>query len=252
MGSNKDVEEITRLQRFFYSFEYCDIQKLLFTPGWTDVDEMEKNKFLDEHKDLSKLSDENLREAFSKYVPKSDWERFFSNKVNISDIQDLIEQIRVYRNRVAHFKFFYKEDYDMCNMVVNRLNIAIVQAIRITEEKDFVEKNYETLIKVMKSISPVLDSFKKHFLEISQKVVDSTITSALFAVSKRIQEADWMKSLGNIAIRTPVEDVMREKLKLYDSIGKIDIMKSQIENTELNSVPSQDENVTTSEDDDIK
>ena len=80
-STKKEAEEIERLQKFFYSFEYNDIQKLLFTPSWTDVDEADKAKFLESNADLSELSDEELRESFSKYVPRSDWERFFSNKI---------------------------------------------------------------------------------------------------------------------------------------------------------------------------
>ena len=84
--NQKEAEEIERLQRFFYSFEYHDIQKLLFTQSWTSSDETEKNKFLETHTDLSKLSDEELRNAFSKYTPKSDWERFFNSKIKRSNL----------------------------------------------------------------------------------------------------------------------------------------------------------------------
>ena len=45
-SNNKEIEEIERLQRFFYSLEYTDVQKLLFTSSWTSVDETAKTKFL--------------------------------------------------------------------------------------------------------------------------------------------------------------------------------------------------------------
>ena len=41
-------------------------------------DEIKKEKFLDENKDLSELSDIELRNAFDDFTPKSDWKRFFS------------------------------------------------------------------------------------------------------------------------------------------------------------------------------
>lgn len=139
--------EIRRMKNFFYSLDYSDIQKILFIPHWNESDESAKNEFLEKNKDLSKVSDKELREAFSKYIPKSDWSRFFSDKITICDIEVLIKKIQIYRNRIAHLKFFYREDYAEFNKIMNRLNEAIVKAIEITEEKDFIKKNEEFLSK---------------------------------------------------------------------------------------------------------
>lgn len=217
-ATKKEAEEIERLQRFFYSFEYNDIQKLLFTPSWTSSDKAEKTKFLDEHKDLSELSDEELREAFSKYVPRSDWERFFSNKINISDIKDLIEQIRLYRNSVAHFKFFYKAEYDECNRCVNRLNSAVIKAIKITEDKDFAEKNAETLSETLKDVLAGFASFTKSLAEIAQKTITAVIAPAFTAISKAVQESTWTKSLGNFAVNTVLTEEARKRQELFEAI----------------------------------
>lgn len=48
--SNKEVDEIARWQRFFYSVEFGDIQKLLFSKGWTNDDEQAKSHFLEKTK----------------------------------------------------------------------------------------------------------------------------------------------------------------------------------------------------------
>ncbi len=216
--TKKEAEEIERLQRFFYSFEYNDIQKLLFTPSWTSADEAEKTKFLSEHADLSELPDEKLREAFSKYVPKSDWERFFSNKINISDIRELIEQIRLYRNSVAHFKFFYKAEYDESNKLVSRLNSAIVKAIKITEDKDFAEKNAESLSETCKGVLVAFVSYTKSLAEMVQKTISTAISPTFTAISKVIQESTWVKPLNNFAVNTLLSEEVRKKLELFETI----------------------------------
>ena len=148
-SGNKEKKEEERLKQFFYSFEFNDIQTLLFTPSWTPFDENTKKKFLDEHQDLSKLSDDQLRKAFSEFSIKSDWERFFSRKVDIDEIEEIIEDIRKYRNKIAHFKFFSKSEYTNCEKIMRRLNKAIIKAIQITEEKDFASKNYEYMSKAL-------------------------------------------------------------------------------------------------------
>ena len=217
-STKKEAEEIERLQRFFYSFEYNDIQKLLFTPSWTTADEAEKTNFLEKHTDLSDLSNEELRDAFSKYVPRSDWERFFSNKIKISDIKDLIEQIRLYRNSVAHFKFFYKAEYDECNKLVNRLNSAIVKAIKITEDKDFLQKNAETLSEALKDVLAGFASFTKSIAEMAQKTISTVIVPALTAVSKAIKESTWIKPLGNFAMNAVLAEEARKRQELFEAI----------------------------------
>ena len=53
---------------------------------------------------------------------------------------DLIHQIRNYRNSIAHNKFLNKEDYEICNKLLNKLIRSIEKAIIITEEEDFAER----------------------------------------------------------------------------------------------------------------
>lgn len=106
---NPTQKETTRMQEFFYSFEFNDIQKMLFTPNWTEIDNHAKDQFLTHNSDLSQLSDEELRTAFLTLTPKSDWERFFSDKISGVDFERVFESIRRYRNDIAHCKFFYND-----------------------------------------------------------------------------------------------------------------------------------------------
>lgn len=191
-SNNKEIEEIERLQRFFYSLEYTDVQKLLFTSSWTSVDEAAKTKFLEQQSDLSKLSDEELRKAFSQLTPKSDWERFFSSKINIENVEELIDTIRIYRNVVAHFKFFYKNKYDECNKKASQLNKAVLKAIQITEEKDFAEKNSEALKQALKGMEESFERFKKSLEEVVLNVAKKAMLPAFTGISKYIQSSTWI------------------------------------------------------------
>lgn len=217
-NTKREAEEIERLQRFFYSFEYIDIEKLLFTPSWTSIDEAKKQKFLDEHSDLSELSDEELRAAFLEYVPRSDWERFFSNKIDISDIKELIEQIRIYRNNVAHFKFFYKADYDECNKLVNSLNSAIIKAIKITEDKDFAEKNAENLSEALKEVLAGFATFTKTFGELVKKSLVNVVAPTVATLFKSVQESARIKSIGNLAVNTILAEEAQKRKELFEAV----------------------------------
>lgn len=55
---------------------------------------IKKRAFLESNKDLSELTDEKLRTAFSDFSAKNDWERFFKDKTNNSfDIESAIDSI---------------------------------------------------------------------------------------------------------------------------------------------------------------
>ena len=192
---NDEKKEIERLQQFFYSFELNDIQKLLFVPSWTHIDEQAKNKFLRENTDLSHLSDEQLRDAISQFTPKSDWERFFSNKIDIPDIEGMIEKIRQHRNSIAHFKFFNRTDYIECRNLIYSLNHSVLKAIEITESKDFVEKNLENFrtamseirIKMEKSLKELTDTVKKSMTEPL-----NIFHSSIFQVVEQNAKSSWL------------------------------------------------------------
>ena len=168
---NQERKEIERLQKFFYSMEFADIQQMLFLPHWTKVDERSKDDFLKGHKDLSKLTDDELRKAISKIAPRSDWERFFSDKMDDDSIQSLIDEIRRSRNSIAHCKFFYQAEYAICNKAMSKFNKAVKSAIAITEDKDFSGKNSESLKEAFASVSKRVEEYKKSMAEALSPII---------------------------------------------------------------------------------
>lgn len=158
-------KETAFIKQFFYSLEYTDIQQLLFVPRWTRIEEAHRKSFLDSHKNLSKLSDTELREAIENISPKSDWDRFFYNKFQGINIEEDIEAVRVIRNSVAHCKFLEKEQYISCNNTIIALNEAISRALTITEDKDFADKNKEYLRESLIGISSWIHELTTKFDE---------------------------------------------------------------------------------------
>lgn len=141
--SKKDKEKI-RNQQFFYFLELNNIKDILFTKTWNSFDEQEKNNFLNTSFEI--LSKEEIKKQVEKMGPKSDWERFFYNKEINIDFKELLEKIRLLRNDVAHCKIFHKESYKDMNEYLILAIQNIKKAIKITENKDFVEQ-HEKYIK---------------------------------------------------------------------------------------------------------
>lgn len=163
---NQEKKKVEQLKKFFYSMEFADIQNLLFTKRWTLLEEENRNEFLRTNGNLSELSEEELRDAFERFLPKSDWERLFADKADCANIEELIEMVRLQRNDIAHCKFFYKEQYESFYEAANELNNYLIEAIRLTEEKDFMNKSTESLRIAMVGFADNLAQYQKRMQEI--------------------------------------------------------------------------------------
>lgn len=144
---------------------------MLFTPQWTELEEVAKKQLLEGTQNFSALTNEELCKAISKIGPKSDWERFFSCKVNVDDTEASIKRLSIFRNSVAHVKFFHRSDYEECRKLIKSLNLEILEAIQITEEHDFVEKNMEALHA---SVIGVLEKFQNFNKWVGERVSKTT------------------------------------------------------------------------------
>lgn len=214
------AKAIIRLQQFFYSLEFADLQQFLFSPTWTKKDEEDRTAFLEKTKDLSVLSDVELRNAFEKFTPKSDWERFFSCKIQISEIEELIDELRRYRNAVAHLKFFYKDDYQRSNKIIIKLNKAIIEAIKLTEEKDFSQKNAEALCRIFSGITEAMSEMLKSVREAALTIIQSETFQLIKNISTQIKESGMLRDLGKAALGTAkyLSSIGHEDLALEDDV----------------------------------
>ena len=138
--------------------------------------------------DLTQLTDEELRKQFAEFSPKSDWERFFYGKTNdtAEEIKTTLDEIRKFRNKIAHCKLFTFSEYNACNDAILKMSRTIDQAIRITEEKDFYDKNIETLSKsferMREELNEAMKEISKTVREISRNITESF--RGFFMISK--------------------------------------------------------------------
>ena len=179
------------------------MQSFLFTPNWTSIEENASKVFLSDHDDLSKLTDEELRSAFSQFTPKSDWDRFFSSKIPIDNVTDLIDNIRRYRNSVAHFKYFDGNDYKCCNNMVKQLNKSINEAIKITENVDFAEKNLKMIKETLSGFVERWDRIMEPIVSEMQRMQRNIVKS----IQPLIDALDRCKTVYNPLIQSESDDI---------------------------------------------
>lgn len=88
-------------------------------------------------------------------------------------VQQLLEEVRVSRNSIAHCKFFYNEEFTKSKKAISKLNKAVAEAIRLTEEKDFLDQNDETIKLIAESMVKAFEGYKEIFSQITVNLSSS-------------------------------------------------------------------------------
>ncbi len=202
------ARKIEVIKKFFYALDYGDIQLMLFTPQWTQLEEKNKRDFLNKNANLNEVTDAELRNAFSDLTPKSDWDRFFKSKIPNDDIENMINYIRKNRNNVAHCKFLNKDDYEQSKISIRKLNNELLKAITITETDDFLAKNKQNLSESFERISSSIKEIVKKFEPITQ-LAKIAIPASLQEFSERLRTMTEL-SLRNYAAY--------EETEIYESL----------------------------------
>lgn len=162
------------LQNCMYSLTFGTMRSMLFDKQWLPYDEKnEVDVFLKENKDLSKLSDKELREKIKTVrQPINDWERLFQNK-GLDDFETVITKIGELRNLVAHNKLFYKEQYEELKKLLDKSIKDVDKAVLITESEDFENINMKilegTISKIADAVSKYIDSYINSSLKIIEE-----------------------------------------------------------------------------------
>lgn len=122
-----------------------DMEVYLFNP----YKELDINKMIDKgeinEKFINEKSKEEIANLMSKAIPKSLWERFFKDIIENENIQKQLEDIRKYRNKVAHGKEFHRNDYITCKEVVECLLNEIELALKEIKTKELNIENIKVI-----------------------------------------------------------------------------------------------------------
>lgn len=153
----------------FYSLTYSDIENLLFSKHTSEDNQDYIKNLLENTKDLSSLSDKELRQSLEKGILKSDWENFFGDKI-FDDFKTILNTLREFRNNVAHCKFVTKEQYDKCIKILKSTIKTIDKAILLTKKNDFKAKN-------MSSVCDSISAFLNSFIDIMTPIIENIYTS---------------------------------------------------------------------------
>jgi len=141
---------------------------------------------------LRKLNIEEIDAIIEKARPKSNWERYFSNKVKIDLLEEKLTIIREERNKVAHIKHYFMRDYTEDIKILTDFIKKLDEAINSLENNTMNEKDS---INTIYSFNQLLESFSSFSGSLKRaKEVSQVISESLSSITNAIANINLIKT----------------------------------------------------------
>lgn len=160
----------------FDRLSFSDYEIILFTP-YSPHDSGDRINRVMSCADLTRLGDQDLRTLLEYVKPKSDWDRFFASKIPSTSIRGDLEELKVYRNDIAHNKLFNQTRYSRCSKLLDELIAKIEIAITITREDDIHRRYAENILVALCMLSERLDPLRQEAEENMKNVLKTVATT---------------------------------------------------------------------------
>lgn len=102
-----------------------------------------------------KALEEKYKELIETYDPKSNWERYFAEKIEIDNLDEKWRKLYKFRNQVAHAKRMRKKECDEAIALIEELKPAFVKGLEHVNEVQLTEEETETVKVAAKEIMTV-------------------------------------------------------------------------------------------------
>ena len=82
------------------------------------------------------------------FETKSNWERYFADKIHIDDLETKWEKLYTYRNHVAHSKCIRKAEYQNALEIIEELQPAFDECLKVIGDVEITEAQSQAVEKV--------------------------------------------------------------------------------------------------------
>lgn len=134
-----------------YKLDFINLSEVLFQKK-RDIALEELDRIL-----IKTKFDESDKEKILKYVPKSNWEKYFSTLLgeNSQHIEEKWERLYKLRNKVAHNRFLTRKDFGEIKGLSNKVKEILIGAMNKLGEIDLDEEDRNQIIYSYQSKNPV-------------------------------------------------------------------------------------------------
>lgn len=234
---SKSLRNQRMIEEALYEMDIKELENYLFLPrSDMSITELRTDEFTKEK--LSELSQKSAIELIQKLRPTSIWERYFDKEVSIPNLQEKLDSIRNYRNKVAHAKHFHKDDYNACKDILDemlpQLEIAIqdisVQEYNTAQVQEAIRGIADTCTSAIKSamsigraLSPAIENLGRAIAEIGDLFQSSVVSQTLQAQN---QMSQTLLGLSSVLSALPSQSVIQTALQAQQFIPPSSVLET--------------------------
>ncbi len=157
---------------------------------WKKSPELEEEFNKVDINELSEIEKTNWLKIMQK---RSLWDDYFVDYgLDIENMQQDLENIRKYRNKVAHNKKFSKEDYDYSREFLNSFNNTLSSAIREIEKRDFAQTDwrvsYKNTVNMISSMMNIISEEMQENLDELSKSMAGCMKEMIKSVNDSLKQ----------------------------------------------------------------
>ncbi|HAR86510.1 MAG TPA: hypothetical protein DCR69_12335, partial [Clostridium sp.] len=218
---SKGKNKAALIESALHEMTMNDLEIYLFEPySEFELDQFVKNKEVIDNT-FSTKSKEEIVLLLEKSIPKSLWNRFFDDKID--DIQQELDKIREFRNKVAHNKEFYEKEYNSFHKIVQSVIYKIKSAIddiNMKEVNSQIKKESYSAYSVLYNMK--IENAMKQLGEqskIMQKALGSVSTQSIMRLAE--QEKLMQKALGGTGMQNAMEQLGEQSKIMQKALGSV-------------------------------
>lgn len=203
-NKNDDKEFVS--DQLYYA-DFIQLSSFLFDPY--------SSKTIDSNliNELKRLIDEEtinqnaVRSIIEAYEPKSNWNRYFADKIQVEDLEDKWRKLYQYRNAVAHAKRLRTKDYTEAIGIINELEKAFKDCL---DQIDSVHVSEAESVVVQKVARTTVPWEIDHFNSV-QKLASLCYPSGVESVLQQMKPA-----LDELNSHRPAWSVLEDNMSAID------------------------------------
>jgi len=100
--------------------------------------------------DEKETSEEKLKSFLETYEAKSNWERYFAEKIEVDRLNDKWQELYGYRNCVAHAKRMSSKEFEIACLRINEVKTAFEKCLDHIDDVEMTEEEAEAVQEVAK------------------------------------------------------------------------------------------------------
>lgn len=144
LEKNKESQENVHniLEDCLYSADFIQLG-LFFFNKYSNKNDFQR--LIRDLKSKEKLTKSEIEKLVQPYESMSNWDRYFSDKLNIENLWENWKQLYGYRNKIAHSKIIDKKDYDVAMSIIKKLKVAFNKCLDCIDEVEVTPDECEMI-----------------------------------------------------------------------------------------------------------